>query len=127
VVDDKKRVLLQRRTDDSTWSIPGRAIDLEETLEKAAKREVFEETNLTVSDLKLFNVYSGEEQHWIYPDGNEVYFINTVFITNKFQGVIKADGIEGDEVKFFDMNNLPEKITPSNMPFIRELKSRIGL
>jgi len=97
---------------------------LGETTEEAAKREVFEETNLVVEELSLFNVYSGEEQHWIYPDGNEVYFISIVYVTNRFNGTMKVDGIEGKELKFFDINNLPQEITPSNKPILNDVKNR---
>lgn len=125
IVDEKSRVLLQLRTDNNKWSIPGGAIVLGETTEKAAKREVFEETNLVAEDLSLFNVYSGEEQHWIYPDGNEVYFISIVYITNKFSGTMKVDGIEGKELKFFAIDNLPQEITPSNKPILNDVKNRL--
>ncbi len=124
IVDEKNRVLLQLRTDNNIWSIPGGAMVLGETTEEAAKREVFEETNLVVEELSLFNVYSGEEQHWIYPDGNEVYFISIVYVTNRFNGTMKVDGIEGKELKFFDINNLPQEITPSNKPILNDVKNR---
>jgi hypothetical protein len=78
-----------------------------------------------VDNLKLFNVYSGEEQHWIYPDGNEVYIINTVFISNNFRGTLKADEVESKEVKYFDLNNLPTEIIPTNTPILNDLKNRI--
>ncbi len=118
-------MLLQLRTDNNKWSIPGGAMVLGETTEEAAKREVFEETNLVVEELSLFNVYSGEEQHWIYPDGNEVYFISIVYVTNRFNGTMKVDGIEGKELKFFDINNLPPEITPSNKPILNDVKNRL--
>lgn len=127
IVDEKNRVLLQRRTDNDKWSIPGGGIDLGETIEEAAKREVFEETNLVVDEISLFNVYSGEEQHWIYPDGNEVYFTNIVYITNRFEGIMKVDGIEGKELRFFEVDTLPQDITPSNIPILRDVKDRIGM
>ncbi|WP_346887436.1 NUDIX hydrolase [Clostridium sp. UBA1056] len=125
IVDEKNRVLLQLRTDNNKWCIPGGAIILGETTKEAAKREVFEETNLVVEELSLFNVYSGEEQHWIYPDGNEVYFISIVYITNKFNGTMKVDGIEGTELKFFAIDNLPQDITPSNKPILNDVKNRL--
>ncbi|WP_253197488.1 NUDIX hydrolase [Clostridium algidicarnis] len=125
IVDEKNRVLLQLRTDNNKWCIPGGCMELGETGEETAKREVFEETNLVVEELSLFNVYSGEEQHWIYPDGNEVYFINIAYITNRFNGFMKADGVEGKELKFFEVENLPKEITPSNKPILNDVKSRL--
>lgn len=126
IVDEKNRVLLQRRTDNNKWSIPGGCMELGETTEETAKREVFEETNLVVEGLSIFDVYSGEEQHWIYPDKNEVYFINVVYITNRFKGTIKVDGVESKELKFFEVDDFPIEITPSNKPILRDVKNRLA-
>ncbi|MBZ9687383.1 NUDIX domain-containing protein [Clostridium estertheticum] len=125
LIDRDKKVLLQLRTDSNSWGIPGGCLNIGESLEIAAKREVYEETGLIVDDLQLFNVYSGDEQHWIYPDGNEVYIINNVFISNSFHGILKADEIESKEVKFFDINNIPTEIIPTNIPILKDLKNRI--
>lgn len=122
IMDRDNRVLLQLRTDSNSWGIPGGCLNVGESLQDAAKREVFEETGLIVETLKLFNVYSGSEQHWIYPDGNEVYIINTVFITNSFHGTLKADEIESKEVRFFHLNNLPDEIISTNIPILNDLK-----
>lgn len=124
MLDENNKVLLQHRTDSGTWGIPGGGLNVGEALEDAARREVFEETNLTVEKMLLFNVYSGEGQHWIYPDGNEVYIVNVVFISRDFHGKIKADGIESKELKYFDLNNLPELIA-TNIPILNDLKNRI--
>lgn len=124
ILNNKSEVLLQRRGDDNNWCIPGGMVEPGETIEEAAKREVYEETGITVDDLTFFNVYSGEGQHHIYPDGNEVYFVNLVFITTKFHGELSIDGIESKEVKFFDIDGLPENISPASKPSLGELKMR---
>lgn len=126
LIDRDRRVLLQLRTDSNSWGIPGGCLNIGESLEDAAKREVYEETGLIVDELQLFNVYSGDEQHWIYPDGNEVYIINIVFISNSFHGILKAYEVESKEVKFFDINNLPTEIIPTNVPILKDFKNRIN-
>ena len=125
IMDKDKRILLQHRTDNNTWSIPGGIIEPGENVEEAAKREVYEETGLTVDEIQLFNIYSGEKQHYTYPNGDEVYFINIVFITKIFQGNIVVDGTESKEVRFFEINNLPKEITPTNIQFLQELRNKI--
>ncbi|GKX68235.1 NUDIX hydrolase [Inconstantimicrobium mannanitabidum] len=126
LIDKDGKVLLQLRTDSNSWGIPGGCVNVGESLQDAAKREVYEETALIVDDLQLFNIYSGEKQHWIYPDGNEVYIINTVFISNSFHGIMKADEVESKELKFFNINNIPTEIIPTNVPILEDLKSRIN-
>lgn len=112
LIDGNDRFLMQYRCDNDTWGLPGGAIELGETVEDAAIREVFEETGLTASDLKFFNIYSGPDQHYIYPNGDEVYMVCITYYTRTYEGEIKIDGIETKDIKFFDVNNLPDKISP---------------
>lgn len=40
---NEQQLLLQRRTDNGCWGLPGGSMELGETLEEVAKRELFEE------------------------------------------------------------------------------------
>lgn len=121
VLDGEGRILLQRRGDDGNWCIPGGAVEPGETVAEAAAREVFEETGLIVDDMEFFNIYSGQSQHHIYPDGNEVYFVSAIFISSKYHGNIRIDGIESKELKFFEIDDLPDRISSSNIPMLEDL------
>lgn len=57
ILDDKRMVLLQHRSDCDAWGICG-GVELGESVEEAARREVFEETNLEIGEMKLFNVFN---------------------------------------------------------------------
>ena len=94
------------------WGNIGGIVELGETVEEAVVREVKEETSLVVkeSDLRLVGVYSGEGQHYVYRNGDEVYFINVLFETHIYQGEIKKDQ-ESLELKWFPLDKLPENIT----------------
>lgn len=50
-------------------------MDLGETIYETTIREIKEETNLDIEqeNLKIFNIYSGQEQHHIYPNHDEVF------------------------------------------------------
>lgn len=76
------QILLQLRKDNNCWSLAGGSLELGEKLEKAAKRELYEETGLIANKLKLFNVYSGEEFYYRYPHGDEVYNVVAAYICN---------------------------------------------
>ena len=126
VLDSNDRVLMQHRCDNNMWGLPGGIIELGETVEEAAKREVKEETGLIIDNLRLFNIYSGTNQHYIYPNGDEVYFICIAYYTRIFTGQILIDDIEIKDIRFFDVNNLPNNISPSIMSIIDELKFKIN-
>lgn len=66
--DHSGRLLLQRRSDDGTGGVVGGIMNLGETVEEAARREVFEETGLEVGELALFGVFTDEH---VYPGGNQ--------------------------------------------------------
>lgn len=114
IFNEKGQVLLQKRSDDRLWGNPGGCMELGESIYDTVKREIKEETNLELKEenLKIFNIYSGEGQHHIYPNKDEAYFVNIIFETKKYTGKIKSD-CESVELKFFDINDLPKNITSS--------------
>lgn len=57
IFDDEGRVLLQRRGDSGKWGFPGGAVELGETPEMAAVRELKEETGLDVEVKHLIGVF----------------------------------------------------------------------
>ncbi len=61
ILNEKNEVLLQLRTDFNRWGIIGGALEYNETLEDALKREVFEETGLIIKNPELFRTYSGPD------------------------------------------------------------------
>ena len=80
VEDEDNRILLQLRRDNYCWGYPGGSVELDEEVENAARRELFEETGLIAHDLELFGVFSGKDLHYIYPNGDEVSNIDIVFL-----------------------------------------------
>lgn len=102
-------------------------MDLGETIYDTVIREIKEETNLDIKkeDLKIFNIYSGEEQHHIYPNKDEVYFVNIIFEIHKYSGDIVSD-IESKELKFFDIDKLPNNITKPFESVARDLKNKLN-
>ena len=55
-------------------------MEIDEKVEDAAKRELYEETSLIAKELTLLGVFSGEDMHNFYPNGDEVSNVDIVFI-----------------------------------------------
>lgn len=126
ILDRANRVLLQHRTDNDMWGLPGGAVEPGERLEDAAVREVHEEVGLRCGPLELFGVYSGPEMYYRYPNGDEVYCVNVIYICREFSGEIQVDPAEGKDAAFFSLADMPTAITPLGRPVINDLRCKYG-
>ena len=128
VEDEQGRVLLQKRTDNHCWGYPGGSTELDERVEDAAARELFEETGLVAERLALFGVFSGKELHYIYPNGDEVSNVDIVFICTAYSGVLRRDKEETEALGFFFSGKLPENLSPPIViPMRAWEKKKLGL
>ena len=112
VEDEDNRILLQLRRDNYCWRYPGGSVELDEEVENAAKRELFEETGLIAHDLELFGVFSGKDLHYIYPNGDEVSNIDIVFLCKHYSGTLTPQKDEVDDLQFFSIKTIPDNISP---------------
>lgn len=112
-------ILLQRRTDNNLWSLPGGALESGETLAEAARREVLEETGLSVGTLRLVDVFSGPDLFYELPNGDQVHNVNVIFEASEVEGDLHPNPAEVQELRFFDPTSLPEKISPPDRPVLR--------
>lgn len=120
LLDKNNRILLQLRKDNNCWGLAGGSLEIGETLEEVAKRELYEETGLVAKKLKLFNVFSGKEFYYKYPNGDEVYNVIAAYVCTDFEGEIKMDENEVQDLRFFHLGELPTNISPHDMPIIQE-------
>ncbi|MBR3365286.1 MAG: NUDIX domain-containing protein, partial [Solobacterium sp.] len=86
IENEQGEVLLGRRTDNHKWGYSGGSIELGETVEECARRELSEEMGLTALELEFFMINSGEETHYIYPNGDEFYNVEIVYLCHRWQG-----------------------------------------
>lgn len=111
VVDPENRILLQLRSDNHCWGYAGGSVELDEVVEDAAKRELFEETGLIAEELELFGVFSVKDTHYVYPNGDEVSNIDIVYICRKYSGNLICQTGEVDALRFFRIDEIPENIS----------------
>ncbi|NRT72508.1 NUDIX domain-containing protein [Clostridium beijerinckii] len=90
IIYKNRKILLQRRADSGNWAIHGGVLELGETVEETVKRELNEEIGINPIKLKFYKVFSGEDMHTVYPNGDEVYYINVIFLCDEYEGGIKT-------------------------------------
>ncbi len=110
--NDRGQILLQLRTDNHCWGYPGGSVELDERVEDAAKRELFEETGLVAEELELFGIFSGKDTHYVYPNGDEVSTVDIVFLCKRYHGDFRCQEEEVDALRFFDADSLPGHVSP---------------
>jgi 8-oxo-dGTP diphosphatase len=96
--EDRTHVLLIKRNDVPVWVIPGGGIDPGEQPEKAAVREVLEETGLKVEISRHVAVYTPL---------NRLTRTTYLYECRKLGGELKT-GPETQEIAYFPLNRLPK-------------------
>ena len=108
VVLKEKKLLLTLRSDTHTWGLPGGAIELGESLEETAARELMEETNLSAESFRFLKLYSGKELHFIYPNGDELYTVTALYLAENVTGELRVNDGENTDIGYFSADALPE-------------------
>ncbi|GLC89029.1 NUDIX hydrolase [Lysinibacillus piscis] len=124
IEDAEGRILLQRRTDNAMWGIPGGLMEIGETFEETVKREVYEETQLHLDTITLFGLYSGEKSLVSYPNGDQVFSVQIIFHCSKYTGHLKID-YESQELTFKARHELPSNLNPTQAPFILDWQQQV--
>lgn len=107
VMNDKKEILLNLRSDTNTWGIIGGGMELGESLEETAARELKEEANLTAERFELIDLLSGKDLYFKYPNGDETYTVIALYKAMNISGKLKINDEESEKLQYFAFNNLP--------------------
>lgn len=122
--NEQGEILLEERSDDGYFDFPGGSIDLKESAEDAARRELLEETGIVADELELFKVYSGEITHYVYFNGDEIYGVDLVYLCHKYHGEMKPEQSEVKRLKFYKIDEVPDKMSIRNKQILKDLKRR---
>lgn len=101
IEDDAGRILFQERAN-GTWGLPGGIMELGESLEETARREVFEETGLSVDGLTLMGLCSGPEFCFRIENGDELCAVTAVYRAKTAFGALEPHDPETRSLAFLD-------------------------
>jgi 8-oxo-dGTP pyrophosphatase MutT (NUDIX family) len=107
VTDDDGRILLQRRTDNDLWALPGGGMDMTDSLPGTAVREVKEETGLDVEITGLVGTYTDPRHIIAYSDGEVRRQFNVCFTARIVGGSLEISD-ESTELRFVDPSDIDE-------------------
>ena len=115
------KMLMQKRLDDGNWMCTsGGYMELGETTEDAAKRELFEETGLIANSLELLGVFSGEALFHTYPNGDEVAIVDVAYLCEDYSGQISPQADEVAKMQWFDINEMPKNLSAPSAANIKK-------
>jgi 8-oxo-dGTP diphosphatase len=103
--NNKRYILLIERGKEpfkNKWALPGGFIEMDETLETACKRELFEETGLQVERMTQFKTYDAIDRDPRHRTISVVYFTEL----EERKPVKGSD--DASQANWFPIDNLPE-------------------
>ena len=126
VSNGKGEVLLEKRADNGWWGLPGGHVDVGESVEQAAIREIWEETGIRTRVRRLVGIYSDPQYNVIgsYSD-SLIHFVVVIFECEYLSGELEVSE-ESTDVGYFPTRNLPVKTLLCDVQAISDaLENRI--
>ena len=119
--NDKGELLLQKRVHpEGRWAFPGGLMELGESTEDTARREIREETALELGELRLIGVYSGPDHLCSAPNGDEWYVVNVAYTAASFSGEARVNDAESVALGWFRPEEMPQTLVRSHQEILRD-------
>ena len=121
LVDEPEILLVQRKDSPfkNMWALPGGFMEMEETLEEAARRELLEETGIKAGELIRFDTYDKPDRD---PRGRTITQV-FMMIWNESMGFPEA-GSDAKIVTWYGLHELPDLAFDHNL-IIRDVLEMI--
>ncbi len=104
---DPSSILLLYQDQHHDWSFPKGHVELGETGEEAARREVKEETGLSVEIISSLTM-----MNYVHPNGNPI-LLEMYLVQSKNDDDLQLEKV-GDEFAWINFQNIEEKLTYQN-------------
>lgn len=119
VVDESGRILLQRRTDNRMWTLPGGKMELGESLAGCGIRETFEETGIRAEITGIVGTYTNPGHVFAYDDGEVRQEFSICLLARPVGGDLRVSD-ESFEVAWFDPADV------DGLPMVPSIRKRIN-
>lgn len=121
IENEKNEILLQKRKEPyGVWGLPGGLMELGETVEENARREVYEECNILLKNLETFDIISGKENYMRASNGDEIAGVTVVYICKEFENNLESTNDEILANEFIHKSKLPSAIVGSHKKVINK-------
>ncbi|MFF7991635.1 NUDIX domain-containing protein [Kitasatospora xanthocidica] len=119
VVDDSGRVLLQRRTDNGMWALPGGTMDIGESLAGCGVRETREETGIDIEITGIVGTYTNPRHVFAYDDGEVRQEFSICLLGRPLGGELRVSD-ESHEVAWFS------PVETDGLPMVSNIRKRLA-
>lgn len=110
------KILFQRRTDNGKWGLIGGLVEMNETYEQAALREILEETGLEVRLNSFLGIFHNHNMVW--SNGDAAHVISAMYTAEIVRGEPRTDE-ESFELRFFGTDEIPELFAEDHIAALR--------
>ncbi len=124
VYREREVLLIERKNEPYGYAIPGGFVDLYESVEEAAVRELREETGIDVQkeDISLIGVYSDPNRD------SRGHTVSVIYSCEIIDRDVKAEGRDDAlSARFFDIDKLPEKLAFDHREVLEDFRKQKGL
>ncbi|WP_405004165.1 NUDIX domain-containing protein [Kitasatospora purpeofusca] len=119
VVDDAGRVLLQRRTDNGMWALPGGQMDIGESIADCGVRETREETGIDIEITGIVGTCTDPRHVFAYDDGEVRQEFSICLLGRPLGGELRVSD-ESHEVAWFS------PAETDGLPMVSNIRRRLA-
>lgn len=119
VVNDDGKILLQRRSDNGMWALPGGVMELGESIGECAVRETLEETGIHVAITGIVGTYTSPGHVFAYDDGEVRQEFSICLLARATGGDLRSSD-ESLEVGWFAPGEVDD------LPMVSSIRKRIS-
>lgn len=105
IADAEGKILIQQRSDNTLWALPGGALEIGESIAETIIREVKEETGLDVVPESVVGIYSNPKHIIAFSNGEVRQQFSICFACKIIGGEIRVSE-ESFAVKFFSLHEI---------------------